>query len=421
MADTIFALSSGPLPCAIAVIRVSGGLSGDICSKMAGSVPEPRRASLRVLQSASGDVLDSAVVVWFPGPNTSTGEDCLELHCHGGRAVVARVEHELMELGARAARAGEFTQRAFENGRLALDEVEALGDLLAAETELQRMVAQQAFGGGADRPAMRWREDVLRLSALVESMIDFDDEDDVGVSSEEVRVGIAALRSNLAAHLERPTSQRLREGVRVVFAGPPNSGKSSLFNALLNDAAAIISPIAGTTRDVIERPIAIDGIPFVFVDTAGLRGATSDAIEEEGILRARAIIERADIVLWLGEEGKGPSDSYEVAAKSDLGMNTKSASAIAVSARNGAGLVDLTELLVGKARNLVPKPGENALNERQRHLAVEAQEALRCETSDLLVLAEQLRYARSSFDRMIGSTTTEDMLDALFGRFCIGK
>ena len=423
MTDTIFALSSGRLPSAIAVIRISGPAANQVCRKLAGDLPAERRASLRTLRSSEGDILDKAIIVRFPAPNTATGEDIVELHCHGGRAVVERIESELAgHAGLRRARPGEFTERAFSNGRMGLDEVEALADLLNAETELQRRFAQAALDGGSARPAVRWRQEVLRLSALIESAIDFDDEDDVDVSPKEVVNGMNSLRADLLAHLERPSTRRLREGVRVVLAGPPNSGKSSLFNAMLQDNAAITSATAGTTRDLIERSIAIEGVPFVLVDTAGLRQTTSDDIELEGIGRARRSIEDADLVLWLGAEGEGPEGALEIDTKIDCdAAPRKNDPWHSVSATTGEGVARLGQKLSDRARRLLPKPGEGVLNERQKALAAEAATHLEHPAADPLVLAEQLRYTRAAFDRILGNTATEEMLDALFGNFCIGK
>lgn len=423
MTDTIFALSSGAPPAAIAVVRVSGPRAGAVLAQLAGRLPEPRRAAALVLCDADGVLLDRALVLWLPGPGTATGEDTAELHLHGGRAVVNVVEHALAESGLRRAEPGEFTRRAFANGRIDLAEAEGLADLLEAETELQRRSAIALATGALSRTVDHWRVRLLDLSALVEAALDFGDEDDVGALPVDFSAQVAELEGEIAGWLGRPRVEPLKAGFRVVLAGPPNAGKSSLFNALLEYQAAIISPVAGTTRDVLERSVAIDGVPFTFVDTAGLHEATDDAIEREGIARAQAAVDLADLVLWLGPEGAGANDAWEIEAKADLARGKKRHPRLRVSAVDGEGIADLKRELVDHARLSLPKPGEGALNARQHDILSDAHAALAgidaC--SDPLILAERLRVARVAFDRLTGRATTEDMLDALFGRFCIGK
>lgn len=422
---TIFALSSGAPPSGVGIIRVSGPQAGAALLALAGRVPDARRASLARLRDANGALLDEALVLWFPGPNTATGEDLAEFHCHGGRAVIAALEGALAALpGLRRAEPGEFTRRAFANGRIDLAEAEGLGDLLAAETELARASALANLGGAVSRQVGSWRERVLALSAEVEAVLDFSDEEDAAALPECFTWNIAAVAGELAAWLARPRSERLGEGFRVVLAGPPNAGKSTLFNALVESEAAITSPIAGTTRDVIERGVAIAGVPFTFVDTAGLREAGEDAIEAIGIARAEAELVRADCVLWLGPEGQGPADAWEIAAQADRdGFMPKARARYTLSAATGEGLALLKTALVDAARAALPKPGEAALNARQHARLAEAEDALTAARAltDPLLIAEELRRARVAFDRLIGRATTEDMLDTLFGRFCIGK
>ncbi len=425
-APTIFALSSGAPPAGVGVIRVSGPEAKAALLALAGRVPEPRRASLARLRDASGALLDEALVLWFPGPATATGEDLAELHCHGGRAVIAAVEGALAALpGLRRAEPGEFTRRAFANGRIDLAEAEGLADLLSAETELQRAAALANVGGALSRQVDLWRQRLLGLSAEVEGVLDFSDEEDSADLPECFTWNIAALADDLATWLARPRSERLGEGFRVVLAGPPNAGKSTLFNALVESEAAITSPIAGTTRDVIERSVAIGGVPFTFVDTAGLREAqTADPIEAIGIDRAHAAVARADAVLWLGGEGEGPVGSWEIAAQADCpGFIPKRSAAFTLSATTGEGVAALKTALVEAAGNSLPKPGEAALNVRQHARLSDAAEALVAAQglSDPLLVAEELRRARLAFDQLVGRATTEDMLDTLFGRFCIGK
>lgn len=425
MAETIFALSSGAPPAAIGVIRISGPNAGEALRALTGREVKPRRASLAKLRAKNGTLLDEALVLWFPGTETATGEDLAELHCHGGRAVIAAVERELNGMeGLRKAEPGEFTRRAFANGRIDLAEAEGLADLLNAETELQRSAAIAMAGGGLSRRVEEWRENLLRLAAEVEAALDFADEDDVSGLSCDFEKRLDGLAKELADWLDRPRSERLGEGFRVVLAGPPNAGKSTLFNALIESEAAITSAIAGTTRDVIERSVAIGGVPFTFVDTAGLREDGSDEIEAIGVGRAREQLERADLVLWLGPEGEGPMGCWEIEAQTDkLAKPVKLRPTWRVSAKTGENIQQLKHALVERARQAMPRPGEAALNSRQHDLLSEAQAALydARQHSDPLIIAECLRRARVAFDRLIGRTTTEDMLDALFGRFCIGK
>lgn len=421
MNDTIFALSSGAPPAAIAVLRVSGPAAGTALRELAGRLPAPRTVSVATLRDKGGDVLDRALVLWLPGPETSTGEDVAELHLHGGRAVVAAAEEALGRIaGLRRARPGEFTRRAFANGRIDLAEAEGLADLLGAETELQRRSAMAMAGGALSRQVEDWRARVLALSAAVEAALDFGDEDDVVDVPATFAEDLEQLHGEMSRWLAAPRAEPLREGFRVVLAGPPNAGKSSLFNALIETEAAITAPTPGTTRDVIERGVAIEGAPFTFVDTAGLRQDSEDAIEAQGIARAHDALARADVVLWLGPEGDGPVGAWEIAPKCDVYPPAKS-DALAVSARSGKGVDALKLALVRAARKALPLPGRAALNARQHGLLADAAEAIRTRIDDPLLAAEQLRTARSALDRLIGRAGTEDMLDTLFGRFCIGK
>jgi tRNA modification GTPase len=419
--DTIFALSSGAPPAGIAVVRVSGQGAGEALRALAGKLPQGRRAQSTTLRDANGAELDRGLVLWLPGPGTATGEDVAELHLHGGRAVVAAVETALAALpGLRNAEPGEFTRRAFVNGKIDLAEAEGLADLLAAETELQRRAALEMAGGALSRQVDDWRERTLSLGASVEAVLDFGDEDDVGFLAPDFAERIARLAEEIGAWLDRPRAEALREGFRVILAGPPNAGKSSLFNALVEAEAAITAATPGTTRDLIERSVALGGVPFTFVDTAGLRETTRDAIEDEGIARARAALGRADLVLWLGDEGEGPPGAWEISAKADTGR-FKSTARAAVSAMTGEGMGALKVSLIEHARAAMPAPGCAALNARQHRILSEAREALAHPCSHPLLIAEQLRLARVAFDRLTGRASTEAMLDTLFGRFCIGK
>ena len=425
MTDTIFACSSGMPPAAIAVIRVSGPAAGVALHALAGRLPAPRRASMASLRDEAGVLLDRALVLWFPGPATATGEDLAEIHCHGGRAVIAAIERALAGLPSlRRAEAGEFTRRAFAHGRMDLAEAEGLGDLLSAETELQRQSAMAMADGVLSRQVKAWRDDVLLLSAQVEAVLDFSDEDDVAGLPASFAQRVSVFHVELSGWLARPRAEALREGFKVVIAGPPNAGKSTLFNALVESDAAIITPIAGTTRDILMRPVALGGVPFQFLDTAGLRGEGADVVEAIGIERARDAMAGADLVLWLGPEGQGPVGAWEIESRTDDPDHmAKAQPRHRLSALTGEGVDALRADLIATARASLPRPGAVALNARQHGLLAEAAEALSAikPHGDLLLVAENLRYARHAFDRLLGGASTEDMLDALFGRFCIGK
>lgn len=423
--DTIFALSSGAPPAGIGVIRVTGPGVTDALHSLVGRIPEPRRASRARFRDASGDLIDDGLVLYFPAPRSVTGEDLAEFHCHGGRAVVAAVELALAALpGLRRAQAGEFTRRAFANGRIDLAEAEGLGDLLTAETELQRRAALALAGGVFSAQVGKWRETLLGLSAEVEAALDFSDEDDVASLPADFCGRLARLRGSIENALAAPHAETLREGFRIALAGPPNAGKSTLFNALVESDAAITAEMAGTTRDVLLRPVAISGVPFTFVDMAGLREPGADPIEAIGIVRAQQELVQADLVLWLGPEGEGPGGAWEIEAQIDRsGQVGKVHPSHRLSALTGEGMMDLRQALVVHALSAMPAPGEVALNQRQRNLLADGVAALVLaeEVLDPLLMAENLRQVRLAFDRLLGNTSTEDVLDTVFGRFCIGK
>ncbi|HVQ07230.1 MAG TPA: tRNA uridine-5-carboxymethylaminomethyl(34) synthesis GTPase MnmE [Allosphingosinicella sp.] len=420
MTDTIFALSSGAPPAAVALIRISGPGADAALATLAGRLPEPRIATFRRLR-VGDEVLDNTVIVRFPGPNSATGEDISELHLHGGRAVVARALAVLGGIeGLRPAQPGEFTRRAFENGRIDLAEAEGLADLLEAETESQRRAALALAGGALSGQVAAWQERILALSAQVEAALDFSDEDDVAPLPPDFGGKIEAIRDELAAALARPRAERLKDGIRVAIAGPPNAGKSSLLNALAGRDAAITSAIPGTTRDLVEAPTAIGGIPFLLIDSAGLRDS-GDPVESIGIARAQASVAAADIVLWLGDPQDAPERALLVHAKADLGP-APGAPDVSVSVMTGEGLDALTRLLIQRSTALLPAGGEVALHERHWSALREACEALNeVKAADPLIAAEYLRSVREALDRVTGKAGVEDMLDALFGRFCIGK
>lgn len=402
------------------MVRISGPCAGEALRTLGGRLV-PRRAQLTSLRNpGSGGALDQALTLWFPGPATATGEDVAELHLHGGRAVVAAVLDALARCAdLRPARAGEFTRRSFENGRIDLAEAEGLSDLLAAETESQRRAALLLAEGGLGRLVSRWQARVLTLAAQVEAALDFSDEDDVSFDQAALRSDLAALHDEISAHRIAPPAERLRDGVRIVLAGPPNAGKSSLFNALIDRDAAIVSEVEGTTRDRIEAPVVVDGVALLLIDTAGLR-ESDDAIETLGIARTQAALAEADLILWLGDASACPSGAILVAAKADLFAERPG---LAVSVQSGEGLPALRAALVSAARTLLPAPDAIALNARHRALLAEIDLALANAIAqhDLLIIAEELRQVRSALDAITGRAGVEDMLDALFGNFCIGK
>ncbi len=423
--ETIFALSSGMPPAGIGVIRITGPQVRAALLAVTGRVPETRRATRAIFRNNAGDRLDDGLTLFFAGPNSVTGEDLAEFHCHGGRAVIAAVEQALGAVPeCRRAEPGEFTRRAFANGRIDLAEAEGLADLLSAETEIQRRSAVQMASGALSRQVEAWREQLLIFSAQVEAVLDFDDEDDVSSLPESFSAGVNTLLEEVTSALEAPHAEVLREGYRVALAGPPNAGKSTLFNALTDSEAAITAELAGTTRDVLTQSVALGGIPFTLVDMAGLRTPGVDQIEAIGIARAGDEIARADLVLWLGASGEGPADCWEIDAQCDReDRPAKPLSQHSVSALTGEGLAELRQALIDHARHAMPMPGVAALNARQRDRLAEAVSGLAgaAHEGDPLLVAERLRQARLAFDALTGRASTEDVLDALFGRFCIGK
>jgi tRNA modification GTPase len=437
---TIFALSSGRPPAAIAVVRVSGPRAGDALTTLCGKLPEPRRAALRRLRHPETKaVLDEGLVLWFPGPNTETGEDLAELHLHGGRAVIAAVLAQLAKLpGLRMAEAGEFTRRAFESGKLDLTAVEGLADLVFAETEAQRAQAMRQLSGALASRAEAWREKLVGALALVEACIDFSDEADV---PEDLVAPALRVARELADEIETALrdehrGERLREGLTVAIAGPVNAGKSSLLNRLAQREAAIVSPYAGTTRDVIEVHLDLAGYPVTLLDTAGIR-ESDDLVEQEGVRRARARAEGADLVLWVvdasaGEDkmpdfrNKGPS-RWIIWNKVDLCPADRAApppQTYEISAKSGAGVERLVDAIAANARNFFAA-GEPALVTRERHRVALQQtlaslrRALDAPAEELI--AEELRLAARGLGRLTGRVDVEDVLDVIFRDFCIGK
>jgi tRNA modification GTPase len=423
--DTIFALASGRPPAAVSVIRISGPRAHEAGIAMAGGLPEPRIASVRELRNpATGALLDQALVLRFDSPASATGQNVVEFQCHGGRAVVDAVLGVLASLdGLRAAQPGEFTRRAFESGRIDLTEAEGLADLIEAETESQRKAALALAEGGLRKQVAAWQQRVLALSAEAERAIDYDEEDEA--VDPAVTSACGALARDLRSWLERPRAERLKDGVRVVVAGPPNAGKSSLLNAIVGEERAIVAALPGTTRDHIEVPLSLAGLPILLTDTAGLRDS-ADAVEAIGVARAAKLVEAADVLLWLGEPDRAPAHSrlLRVHPKADLpGRAVAPDGSIAVSSATGEGIARLLGAVETLARSLLPAEDAIALNRRQARHIEDAADALDAAASerDILLVAENLREARSAFDRLTGRAGVEDVLDALFSRFCLGK
>jgi len=423
--DTIFALSSGRPPAAISVIRISGPEAHHVAKRMCGTLPEPRTAAVREIRHPSrGELLDEALILRFDAPASATAENIVEFQCHGGRAVVDAVLAALGEIkGVREAQPGEFTRRAFENGRIDLTEAEGLADLIEAETESQRKAALALAEGGLKKQIAAWQDRVLAFSAMAERAIDYD-EHDIAVDAAFQR-DCGVLASELQQWLKRPRAEPLKHGVRIVVAGPPNAGKSSLINAIAGEDRVIVTDIPGTTRDHVEVPLSLGGVPILLTDTAGLR-ETSDRVEAIGVERAERLTELADILLWLGAPEDAPPHRclVQIHAKADLPARaTARAGSRMVSAVTGAGLAELLQVVENAARAVLPAEDAIALNRRQSQYLEEAERAVSsaAASTDWLLIAEDLRAARTAFDRLTGRAGVDDMLDALFGRFCLGK
>jgi tRNA modification GTPase len=442
--DTIFALASAPGRAGIAVVRLSGPGAGNALHSLSGKLPPPRVAQrARFRDPADGEAIDDGLALFFPAPRSFTGEEVVELHVHGSRAVVTALIEALARLpGLRLAEPGEFTRRAFENGKLDLTAAEGLADLVAAETSAQRRQALRQLAGELGRLYESWRSRLLRALAHVEAEIDFPEE---GLPSEiwaEVRAEAQALRRDIATHLaDHHRGERLREGVSVAIIGPPNAGKSSLMNALARRDVAITSAIAGTTRDVIEVALDLEGFPVVLADTAGLRDAT-DAIEEEGVRRARARAATADFRLVVVDVTKpeearalGPlaaEGALVVANKIDLAPAGAArwadalgaGPALRLSLVTGQGVTDLLARLAVEMKTRLDPSGAPVIT-RARHRAALANAAAALGRFEIATLpelaAEDLRAATRALGRITGRVDVEDMLDIIFREFCIGK
>jgi tRNA modification GTPase len=465
--DTIFALSSGRPPAAIAVVRVTGPKAKEAIFALAGRVPKPRCAALvrlkgphdaRADPGTPSEPIDDAVVLWFPGPRSETGEDTAEFQLHGGPAVIAAMLSALGAMeGLRLAEPGEFTRRAFENGKLDLIRVEGLADLIGAETEAQRRQAFRQMKGLLGDRAGLWRQRLTEALALVEAVIDFPDE---GVEAEVITPALAIVKEleqeirDVLADSNR--GERLREGLTVAIAGPVNVGKSSILNRLARRPAAIVSPHAGTTRDVIEVHLDLGGFPVTVVDTAGIRD-TADPIEEEGVRRARARVKDADLMLWVMDGslpdplfpptdllGQGTPPIVLLVNKIDLvaegmawnerrdagqALVSGDAKVYHISAQTGAAFDDLVKGISDFARAFFSGGVELALVTRQRHRTalMSCADALHHALAEGFasgredIIAEELRHAARSLGRLVGKVDVEDVLDVIFRDFCIGK
>jgi len=437
--DTICALASGGLPSGVAVIRISGPAAFDAVSALIGPLPRPRHASLRTLKSSAGDILDRGLVLTFPGPNSFTGEDCAELQVHGGRAVVNAILRSLAGFnGVRFAEPGEFSKRALENGKMDLVEVEGLADLLAAETEMQRRLANEQANGHLSAVYDEWREKLIYIRSMLEAELDFSDEGDIpGSVSDRVWAEVATLKSQVDKAIgDLRAGEIIRDGFRVALAGRPNAGKSSLMNALARRDVAIVTPIAGTTRDVVRCELDIEGYKFELFDTAGIRG-TVDVVEQEGIKRALRTIGDADLVLHLIDLSNPHADDVEVGARATLRIGTKSDLAISgdpagpeldmtLSAVSGAGLEVLRERLLDAVRQgtqveslAIPSRLRHA--ERLRSASLHLGSALEGHAMPLEIRAEDLRLATVELARVTGRIDTETLLGKIFSEFCVGK
>ena len=442
--ETIFAPASGVGRAAIAVIRISGPRSADVLRSLCSdALPAPRRAVLRSLHDpATGDLLDEAIVLWLPGPATFTGEDQAELQIHGSMAVRAAILRAMSDIpNCRAAEPGEFTRRAFLSGRLDLTAVEGLADLIDAETEAQRRQALRQLDGHLWRKVESWRERLIDALAACEAALDFADEDDVpdSVAAGAGEAVLAVAREIASALANARHGERVRDGFQVVIAGPPNAGKSTLLNTLARRDVAIVSPIPGTTRDLIEVRCDLGGLPVTFVDTAGLQ-ETEDLVEQEGISRARDRMDRADLVLWLepadaaGEAVQSPApgtdaQTLRIMTKADLGPSS-TGSGLSISAKTGEGVDRLLEAIEQAATNGLDSSGDAVLT-RERHRAVMSS-VLECldrvalavqgsRAPEVELLAEDIRLALRHLGRLTGAVDVEEVLGRIFASFCIGK
>ena len=438
-ADTIYALSSGALPAGVAVIRISGAKAFIALRALTGrDLPLPRTASLCSIRNRNNEIIDQSLVIVFPAPNSFTGENCVEIHSHGSRAVMASIFAELDNLGGlRPADAGEFSRRAFENGKMDLLEVEGLADLLQAETEMQRRLAVEQSSGQLSALYDGWANRLTRARALIEAELDFADEEDVPDSvATQVWEAMAALKGEINAHLQGGgNGEIIRDGFKVALVGEPNAGKSTLLNALSGREGAIVTDIAGTTRDVLSVDINLDGYLVRIFDAAGIR-ETPDVVEREVVRRAVLTAETADLILILQDNDSTPKQSIgSFDNQRSLRVRTKTLLRsrasdddfdLSISAKEGIGLDELRRALkreiekrVGSGQTLVPARARH--KKRLEETLNYVSDALDSETLDLAIRSEYLRLAATSLGRITGRVDVEDLLGVIFSEFCIGK
>lgn len=435
--DTIFALSSGGLPSGVAVIRISGPATFEVVEDLCGSVPRQRLATLRTIRDRNKQILDQGLVITFAAPASFTGENCAELQIHGGRAVVAALLDDLSHRpGLRHAEPGEFSRRAFENGKLDLVEIEGLSDLISAETEMQRRLALEHSSGHLSTLYDGWARRLTHARAMIEAELDFADEDDVpGSVADAIWEDMSALSNEISTHITGgKIAEIIRDGLKIVIAGEPNVGKSSLLNHIAKRDVAIVTDVAGTTRDVLSIDVTIAGFAVTLFDTAGLR-ETDDVVEREGIRRARLSLENADLVLLLSDHpdrfpqaNLGNAPNLRVATKIDAAGDSwdKANFDVGVSTVTGVGFDKLMSIISGHLPDL-SGAGALSLPSRQRHvsLLMETRQSIDLafaqSNSGLDIRAEFLRHAGTSLGRITGKVDVEDLLGVIFSEFCIGK
>lgn len=434
MSDTIFAPATAAGRAAVAVVRISGPRTEAAVRALAGGLPRPRRASLRRIFNEAGDAIDQALVLWFPGPRSYTGEDAAEFHLHGGRAVAGAVLTALAQLGLRLAEPGEFTRRAFENGQLDLAQAEAVADLVDAETDAQRRQALAQLDGRLSDAQARWRSALIEALALYEAAVDFPDEElpaDVAARAAPVLTELLSELEAAASDAER--GERVRDGYRIALIGAPNAGKSTLLNALARREAAIVTATPGTTRDIIEVPLQLAGYKVLVADTAGLRD-TEDAIEAEGVRRAVAWAAGADLRIWLvdGSAAEPPArpatvqpDDLVLVTKRDLGDPSWDVAGAPFTTRSPNDLSWLEQTLAERvvaALGGAEPPAATRLRHQEllREAAARVRHAL-AESEAVELAAEDVRLAARALDRITGRIDPEEVLGRIFSTFCIGK
>lgn len=441
--DTIVAVATAAGRGAVGILRLSGGDAFAIAERIAGTLPAPRQAGLRSLRGTDGEIIDQGLVLCFRGPNSYTGEDVVELQGHGGPVLLEALQRAAVSAGARRARAGEFSERAFLNGRVDLAQAEAIADLINAQTEQAARAAQRSLEGAFSRRVQQLLHALIAIRVFIEGALDFSDEDIDWLSDEGLHRRIAELDVAIAQLLrEAERASRLRDGLVVVLAGQPNVGKSTLLNRLAGREAAIVTEVAGTTRDVLREDIAIDGMPLTIVDTAGLR-ESDDPIEREGIRRAWTAVAQAELLLYLVDDRdtQSPTDTellarlpagsprLQVRNKCDLSGTAPGAfeGGVRICAQSGAGI----EALIAAIREFagIAEPGESAFSARARHVEalrltahqLRAAAATLAAGSGAELAAEDLRLAQRALSRITGSFGSDELLGHIFSSFCIGK